>query len=79
MRLLYNPPRKESAVRIYVIAETLAQYQDALRQLRTHERAAVHVTREADLEGRDGPLFEYAEGTVTLIAEAPARGARLAA
>ena len=37
-----------STMKVYIVAATLGEYQDALRRLGLHERAAVHVVPAAD-------------------------------
>jgi hypothetical protein len=60
-------------MKVYIIAATLGEYQDALRQLGLHERAAVHVTPRAggvtSLEPwpPQGPAYLYRFGTVIQV------------
>jgi hypothetical protein len=52
-------------MKAYIIAATLGEYQDALRQLGLHERAAVHIMTPGNLQiPRDGPIYVYRNGAV---------------
>jgi hypothetical protein len=68
-------------MKAYIIAATLGDYQEALRLLRLHERAAVHLTAMPGSWAREEPLY-YAPGNgqvQVLAGTAPVAGGRLAA
>jgi hypothetical protein len=55
-------------MKVYIVAATLGQYQDALRALGLHERAAVHLIElpEAPV---DGPVYVYSSGWIKPLHE----------
>lgn len=56
-------------MKVYIIAATEGQYQDALRILGLHPRAAVHVT---ELRAAvDGPVYEFRGGQLVAIYAPP--------
>lgn len=59
-----------TTMKAYIIAATLGEYQDALRVLGLHERAAVHLTQAPQgwAAKVDGPLYVATNGRVTLLA-----------
>lgn len=57
-------------MRAYIVAATLGEYQDALRILGLHERAAVHLAQVPQgwaVAPLDGPLYVYSHGRPILL------------
>jgi len=56
-------------MKVYIVAATLGQYQDALRALGLHERAAVHLTA-LPTSPVDGPVYIYPSGWLEQVQRA---------
>ena len=57
-------------MKAYIVAATLGEYQDALRMLGLHERAAVHLTQVPQgwaVAPLNGPLYVYSHGRPVLL------------
>ncbi len=68
-----------ATMKAYVVAATLGEYQDALRMLGLHERAAVHLEQIPARTPLDGPVYVYSHGRPVLLTlcavDAPPRAA----
>lgn len=64
-------------MKVYVVATSLGEYQDALRALGLHDRAAVHVTPERLAAGLDpnGPVLVVRDGRIEKLDDEPRRAA----